>query len=93
MCEFYLRRRLSGSGGLGDLDVLHLNRVLAVAVGVLQLADIHCLVLGVWRGRLCKQEHILLVDSFSITRLIVSHARTHTRDTATFLILDSNDRK
>lgn len=67
MCEFYLRRRLSVSGGLGDLDVLHLNRVLAVAVRVLQLADIHCLVLRVWRGSLCKQKNVLLADTFSIT--------------------------
>lgn len=67
MCEFYLRRRLSVSGGLSDLDVLHLNRVLAVAVRVLQLADIHCLVLRVWRGSLCKQKNILLADTFSIT--------------------------
>lgn len=75
MCEFYLRRRLSVSGGLGDLDVLHLNRVLAVAVRVLQLADIHCLVLRVWRGSLCKQKH------------------KKNLGTATFLIIDSNDRK
>lgn len=47
--------------------MLHLNGVLAVAVRVLQLADVHCLVLRVRRGSLHKQKNISMADTFIIT--------------------------
>lgn len=50
--DYYLGRPLSRSWGLGDLDVLYLNGVLAVAMRVLELAYIYCLMLRMWRGSL-----------------------------------------
>lgn len=64
--------------------MLHLNGVLAVAMRVLQLADVHCLVLGVWRGSLHTQKISSHVDTFSITvhnslfhKLRESHCGSH----------------
>lgn len=47
--------------GLTHLDVLHLDRVLAVAVGVVQLTHIHRGMLGVGRGCLDRKKNQIVM--------------------------------
>lgn len=46
--RIYLSGPLSRTRGLRDLNLLHLDGVLTVSMGVLQLAHIHCRMLGGW---------------------------------------------
>lgn len=55
----YLCGSLCGARGLRDLDLLDLDRVLTVAVGVMQLAHVDRLGLGVRGGGLQRVQFLI----------------------------------